>query len=201
MTTGTTRKQQQILAFIAAYIKQHQYSPSYREIQQHFNFASLGSVSKHLGTLKRRGLLTSAKHCSRSIQVSPQDAIVSLPFLGTIRAGRPIEAVSEADQIAIPACLVPENREHFVLKVTGDSMRDAQVSPGDLIVVERRSTADTGQIVVALINNHEATLKRYFPRGSRVVLEAAHPDYAPIDVPAESVTIQGVLVSLLRRYR
>jgi len=200
MLAGATRKQREILAYIQAYIGQNSYSPSYREIQKHFGFSSLGSVSKHVTRLRDRGLLSLSKYCSRSLRVAQEGDTVLLPLMGTIRAGRPIEAISHAEPTAVPSSLVPSQGDYYLLRVAGDSMRDAQIAEGDLVIIESRPVAEPGQIVVALINGTEATLKRYYQKGDRVLLEAAHPGYATLDLPADSVTIQGIVRGLLRKY-
>ena len=205
---GLTKRQREIVDFIQEYIGSHNYSPSYREIMEHFGFSSLGSVYKHINVLKRRGVLSAEKNSARSISlVEPgfmpnhSERTVDLPFLGQIAAGVPIETFPQAGQIAVPADLVIKPQSSYVLQVKGDSMVEDHVLDGDLVIVEARSAATPGETVVALVNGSETTLKRYHPQGEYVRLEPANANYKPIVVKARDVVIQGVLLGMVRRYR
>ncbi|WP_296763915.1 transcriptional repressor LexA [Sediminimonas sp.] len=125
----------------------------------------------------------------------------SLPVMGRIAAGVPIEAISNAEHsIAVPDAMLGAQGEHYALEVRGDSMIDAGINDGDVVVIRETATADNGDIVVALIDDHEATLKRFFRRGGAIALEAANPAYETRLLPEDQVRIQGRLVGLIRTY-
>lgn len=126
---------------------------------------------------------------------------VELPVMGRIAAGVPIEAISQVShQVAVPAQMVRATGQHFALEVKGDSMIEAGINDGDVVVIRETATADNGDIVVALVEDHEATLKRFFRRGTGIALEAANPAYETRVLPEDQVRIQGVLVGLIRTY-
>ena len=140
---------------------------------------------------------------NRSIELvdsSDGRGAVQLQLAGTIAAGMPLEAVPTEELINVPADLVRDPVNSFVLRVQGDSMIDEQICDGDFVVVERRETARDGETVVALIEGTEATLKRFRPEGAQVRLEPANPRMKPIVVPADRLEIQGVVVGVIRKY-
>lgn len=202
---GLTKRQREILDFIQHYIEEHHYSPSYREIQEHFGYASLGSVYKHLKVLQRKGVVEAEKHMARSVAISQgkspfgMQKSVELPFLGIIAAGRPIQTFAQAGTMVVPASLARDPQQSYVLQVQGQSMVGHQIGDGDLIVIER-STPQPGAIVVALIRGEEATLKSYHPQGGVIELRPANSDYESLMIPEEELEIQGVLRGLVRRY-
>jgi len=126
---------------------------------------------------------------------------LELPVMGRIAAGVPIEAISHASHnVAVPASMVRGQAEHYALEVKGDSMIDAGINDGDVVVIRETSTANNGDIVVALVEDHEATLKRFFRRGNAIALEAANPAYETRMFPEDQVKVQGRLVGLIRTY-
>ncbi|MFN3273692.1 MAG: transcriptional repressor LexA [Paracoccus sp. (in: a-proteobacteria)] len=126
---------------------------------------------------------------------------VELPLMGRIAAGVPIEAISEASHhIAVPGTMLTGREHHYALEVTGDSMIEAGINDGDVVVIREQDTAENGDIVVALVDNQEATLKRYRRRGAMIALEAANPNYETRILPEDRVRIQGRLVGLIRSY-
>jgi repressor LexA len=128
-------------------------------------------------------------------------AAVELPMMGRIAAGVPIEAISEVShQVAVPQQMLSTTGEHYALEVKGDSMKDAGINDGDVVVIRESSTADNGDIVVALVEDHEATLKRFMRRGTSIALEAANPAYETRVLPSDKVKVQGILVGLIRTY-
>ncbi len=128
-------------------------------------------------------------------------AAVELPVMGRIAAGVPIEAISEVShRVAVPAQMVAASGQHFALEVKGDSMIDAGINDGDVVVIRETPNADNGDIVVALVEGHEATLKRFFRRGKAIALEAANPAYETRVLPEGQVKVQGKLVGLIRTY-
>lgn len=134
-------------------------------------------------------------------QVSEETGAVSVPLIGRIAAGVPIEALQHgASQIGVPSMMMSSSGEHYALEVKGDSMIDAGIHEGDVVVVQRQSTANNGDIVVALIEDHEATLKRLRRKGGAIALEAANPAYGTRLYRADQVKIQGRMVGLIRTY-
>lgn len=126
---------------------------------------------------------------------------VELPVMGRIAAGVPIEAISQmSHQVAVPGSMISQNGDHYALEVKGDSMIDAGINDGDVVVIRETSAADNGDIVVALVEDHEATLKRFFRKGNAIALEAANPAYETRVFPEDKVKVQGKLVGLIRTY-
>ena len=198
-----TRRQREIYDFICDFVADKGYSPSLEEIGAHFELSSVATVHKHVQHLVEKRFLRKAWNRSRSVEpiAPPSSGIVSLPLLGTVAAGAPLEAVEEADTyVDVPRDLVPENADSYVLKVRGDSMIEDQICDGDYVVIESRSEARNGETVVALIRGQDATLKRLRVNGSMVRLEPAHPTLKALELPAADVEIRGVVRGLLRRY-
>jgi len=197
-----TRRQREIYDFIRSFVAEHGYSPSLEEIGAHFQLSSVATVHKHVQHLVEKRLLRKAWNRSRSIEpVEPADSgLVSLPLLGTVAAGAPIEAVEVPETMDVPRELVPRRHDSFVLRVAGDSMIDDQIRDGDFVVVESRPDARDGETVVALVRGSDATLKKLYRDGATVRLEPANAALAPIVVPAQDVEVRGVVRGLIRRY-
>jgi repressor LexA len=197
-----TRRQREIYDFVREFIEENGYSPSLEEIGARFGLSSVATVHKHVQHLTEKGYLKKSSHRSRSVEPVESEAgpLVALPLLGSVAAGAPIEAIEMAESIDVPQALVPRRSRCFVLRVRGDSMIEEQIRDGDLVVIESRPEARDGETVVALIRGEDATLKRFYRRGSRVRLEPANRTMRPIDVPAAEVEIRGVVRGLLRRY-
>jgi repressor LexA len=197
-----TRRQKEILDFVSDFIDHNGYSPSMEEIAEHFHFASLNAVFKHLEALESRGHLHRDSNRARSIQLSQANppAVKSLPLLGYIAAGQPIEAVSTPETLQIPEYFLPRRGSYYVLRVKGESMIEEHIQDGDYVVVESREAATPGDTVVALIDDENVTLKKFFPEGSHVRLQPANESLAPIVVDGSRVKIQGVVVSVMRKY-
>ncbi len=201
-----TERQKQILDFIRETVDQRGVSPTHREICEQFGYSSYGTVNKHLRLLENKGFLRRHWNQKRGVELADAkteaaEALQQLPFLGLIAAGEPIEAVADHDRVDVPQHLLTSGNgsNHFVLKVRGDSMIDEGIHDGDLVVVQRREAATAGEMVVALIGS-DATLKRFYPEGPEVRLQPANHTMGPIRVPAADVTIQGIVVGLMRRF-
>lgn len=197
-----TQRQKEILDFISDFIDRNGYSPSMEEIAEHFQFASLNAVFKHLEALSSRGYLHRDSNRARSIQLSASSAtgVQNLPLFGFVAAGRPIEAVAGAETLPIPEYFLSRRGDCYVLQVKGESMIEEHIQDGDFVVVESRETALAGETVVALIDNENVTLKKYYPEGGRIRLQPANEALEPIVVDAGRVKIQGVVVSVMRKY-
>jgi len=197
-----TRRQREIYDFICRFVDERGYSPSLEEIGAQFGLSSVATVHKHVHHLVEKGFLRKAWNRSRSVEPvqGPSAEGVALPLLGTVAAGAPIEAIELPETIEVPRHLVPRGGECFVLRVRGDSMIDEQIRDGDFVVVESRPHASDGETVVALIEGQDATLKKFYRRGRRVRLQPANASMEPIEVPASSVEVRGVVRGLLRQY-
>jgi len=200
-----TPRQKEVLEFIRDFRRERGYSPTHREICERFGFTSYGTVHKHLKLLESKGFLRRDWNQKRGVELTESPAAgtsvaAEIPFLGRIAAGKPIEAIRSEETLAVPPQLLRgPHGEHFVLRVVGDSMIDEGIQDGDLVVVQRRDSATTGDMVVALIDE-EATLKRFYPEGERVRLQPSNRAMAPLFVPAGKVRVQGVAVGLMRRF-
>ena len=197
-----TKRQKEILDFVSGFIERNGYSPSMEEIAGHFQFASLNAVFKHLEALETRGYLHRDSNRARSIQLSQDNspAVRSLPLFGYVAAGKPIEALANPDTLPIPESFLPRRGAYYVLQVKGESMIDDHIQDGDYVVVESRETADPGDRVIALIDNENATLKKFYPEGTHIRLQPANEALAPIVLDGSRVKVQGVVVSVIRKY-
>ncbi len=199
-----TRRQREIYEFIRDFVKSRGYSPSLEEIGAGFGLTSVATVHRHVELLVEKGFVRKAPNSSRSLEAIVEKrespSVVELPLLGCVAAGAPIEVFEVAEAIHVPAEMVRKRAETFVLRVRGDSMIDEQIRDGDHVVVERASEARKGEMVVALVRGSEATLKRFYRRGPKVILEPANPAFRPLELPANEVEIRGVVRGLLRTY-
>ncbi len=197
-----TRRQKEVLDFLSNFTSRNGYSPSYEEIATGLGLNSLATVHKHVTNLQSKGLLQRSHNRSRSIDVLPQrnarKGSDRLPLLGRIAAGRPVEAIETAETISLSDIIGA--REVFALEVRGDSMRDEHIVSGDFVLVERTRTAREGEIVVALVDNSDATLKRFYREGSLIRLQPSNAEMTPIYAPAANVSIQGRVLGILRKY-
>ncbi len=196
---GLTKRQVEIAAYIKEFIDKNRYSPSYREIQHHFQFSSLGSVYKHVQTLKRKGQIQSEKHCSRSLALpvseEKQTAELQLPFIGNITHENTIETFPQIQTIAVPASLISSFENTYVLRVRGDTLNEELIGDGDLLIVEARQSAFAGELVIALLKDRKVIVKRYYPEGNHVRLTGLSSDLL---IKSEEFLLQGVIIGLLR---
>jgi repressor LexA len=204
---GLTKRQLEILSYIQEFIQTHRYSPSYREIMEHFGFTSLGTIHRHVGVLKRKGALINEKQSSRSLSLAEVPiakeikSTYSLPFIGHIRFGTPIETFPQTQTVVVPDYFVHVPERTYVFRAVGESFQDELIGDGDLLIVEARQEACAGETVVVLINQHEIYIKRYFPEGLYVRLTSLHPNHEqPIILRHEDIAIQGILVGMIRLY-
>ena len=202
-----TRRQRQVYDFISGFVQQNGYSPSFEEIGAGLGLSSLATVHKHISNLEKKGLLRRDYNRSRSIDVLPprgrmKQALapppLTLPLLGRIAAGHPIEAVQNPETISLAD--FTGSKDVFVLQVRGDSMQDEAILDGDYVLVEKTANARNGEIVVALVEGTETTLKRFYREGEQVRLQPSNTAMAPIVVHARSVAIQGRVIGVLRKY-
>ncbi len=194
-----TKKQKEILDYITEFIQVNQYAPSYREIADHFGLSSTATVHEHIKSLEDKGLLSSQHNIARSLEVVEHrfGKYVELPLAGLITAGSPIEAVETNETIAVPQNMVKDENS-FVLKVKGESMIEEGILDGDYVVVERNFYPNNGDVVVALLDNTYATLKKYYREKDRIRLQPANRTMKPIFV--KNPAIQGVVRAILRTF-
>ncbi len=199
-----TKRQREILTYLANYSEEHGYAPSFEEIATQFNYNSLATVHEHLTNLERKGYIKRAYNESRGIELMPSEALpraMSLPLLGTVAAGLPIEAVQLPESIEVPEDLVRRGGNHYVLRVRGNSMIDEQIRDGDFVIVNEKHTADNGEMVIALIDGTNATVKKFYrERDGRIRLQPANETMNPIYVDENDISIQGIVVGVLRRF-
>ena len=204
-----TPRQRVAYDFIESFRTQTGYAPSYDEIRRHLGLASLNAVAKLVAQLRRRGHLVPAPPNAKrwlepvrgrglTRRAARGSGPATIPLLGTIAAGRPIEPVETPEEIEIPASMLGAG-ERYALRVQGDSMIEDGIQDGDVVVVRRAERADAGETVVAIVDG-EATLKRFHPARGQVELRPANAALEPIRVRADRVEIRGVLVGLFRRY-
>lgn len=203
-----TRRQWQVYDFISRFVAEQGYSPSYEEIKQGLGLNSLATVHKHISNLEKKSLLTRDYNRSRSIDLLPPkgrlkqsmsvNSAVVLPLVGRIAAGQPIEAIENPTTISLADFV--RSKEVFVLEVRGDSMQDEHILDGDYVLVEKSKTAHNGDIVVALVQGSDATLKRFYREGDNIRLQPSNVNMRPIIVPAAAVEVQGRVIGVLRKY-
>ncbi|MDD4900735.1 MAG: transcriptional repressor LexA [Patescibacteria group bacterium] len=202
MGNNLTKRQRQILDFITEFSKDNGYAPSLREIGEHFNLSSPATIHAHIQSLKKKGMLKTGFNEARSIEIIPADvnwtASLELPLVGLITAGEPIEAVEEKDAIAVPADFVTDSANSYVLKVKGESMIEDGILDGDYVIVERNPSPRDGDVVVALLNNAYATLKKFYREQKRIRLQPANSGMKPIY--AADPLIQGVVRGVIRKF-
>jgi repressor LexA len=196
-----TEKQTQVLQAIDAFKAEHGYPPSVREIGERVGLSSTSTIHAHLKALERRGLITRDPTKPRAMRSSTPDPVqpdgVVLPIVGKVAAGVPITAAENLEgEFLLPAAFVPRASDAFMLRVQGDSMIDAAILDGDLLVVRPRRTAENGEIVVAMLEG-EATVKRYYREPGRIRLQPENPTMAPIY--ASDVEILGRVEAVVRR--
>jgi repressor LexA len=192
-----TRRQHQVYEFIVRQIQLRGYGPTVREIGQALGIRSPNGVVGHLRALERKGLIQRDRHISRGIHL-PDHSRPSLPVAGVIAAGLPLEAVETRESVDFSDFF--HDPEVFLLRVRGDSMMDAHIVDGDYVVVRRQAITRNGQIVVAMVDGEDATLKRFYRERDRIRLEPAHPQMEPIYVAPGSVQILGVVIGVIRRF-
>lgn len=204
MNTKITKKQQEVLQFVKKYTVDHGFPPSIREICAGLNLSSPATVHVHLKHLEEAGCIRKTNSKFRTIEIlvdnefeKQNEEIVKVPLLGKITAGSPIEAIEIPDNFfSLPASLVPANEEVFTLKVSGESMINAGILDGDIVIVKKQRVARNGQIIVAMTDENEVTLKRFYKEKDHIRLQPENDTMAPIIL--SSVTILGIAIGLYR---
>lgn len=218
MGKNLTKRQKQIFDFITDFTRGNGYAPSLREIGEHFHLSSPATIHAHVQALKQKGMLKTSYNEARSIEIVPAKvhpvksaicgaelfngvnwtASLILPLAGLIAAGEPIEAVEERETIAVPSDFVSDSANSYVLRVKGESMIEDGILDGDYVIVERNPSPQNGDIVVALLNNAYATLKRFYREQKRIRLQPANSKMKPIY--SADPLIQGVVRGVIRKF-
>jgi repressor LexA len=204
-----TRRQKDVLDFIAGYQVENGYNPSYEEIARGLKLSSIATVHKHISALAKKNYLSRGANQSRSVEVAPRyvqeqsrnkfEASLEVPIHGSIAAGQPVQAFDTNDTLSFADFV--GRKETYALRVRGNSMVEDHICDGDMILVENTKEASDGQIVVALVGGSETTLKRiYREQGNMIRLQPANETMSPIRVPASQVEIRGRLLAVLRKY-
>ncbi len=199
-----TKRQSEILTYLQHQIRENGYAPSFDEIAERFGFKSLATVHEHLTNLERKGYIHRAHNESRAIEVLPPKGTAGateIPLLGRVAAGTPIESMTTGETLSVPDALLPRRGPNYALKVTGESMIDEHIMDGDFVVVHGKQAADNGEMVIALVNGSEATVKRYYREpGGWIRLQPANPSMQAMRFQERDVLIQGVVVGVIRKY-
>ena len=206
MTPPLTKKQKEVLDFIKEYTADRGFAPSYREIAQNLGVSSPSTIHQHVQALCEKGVLEAGDDgCARSLEVVTEDKKESsvpalmLPLAGIITAGEPIEAVEEREAMAVPSDFVVDSDNSYVLKVKGRSMIEDGIFDGDYVVIERNPSPKNGDVVVALLDNAYATLKRFYREENQIRLQPANSTMQPIIVQGD-LNIQGIVRAVIRKF-
>ena len=200
-----TSRQEEILTFIKEYIVNHGYPPTIREICKAMGVSSPATVHAHLNNLEKKGFIKKEDTKNRAIELlvknefEPQnESVVEVPLLGKVTAGNPIEAIERPNEFfSLPAYLIPNNKEVFTLKVSGTSMINAGILDGDIVIIERRNTARNGEMVVAMTEENEVTLKTFYKEKDHFRLQPENDTMEPIIL--NQVSILGKAIGLYRK--
>lgn len=203
MMNTLTKKQREILDYILKIIRERNYTPSHREIATALGLSSPATVHEHVQRLREKGYLEANEDGAR---ISVTEGLVEsaravlLPLMGLITAGEPIEAVAQNETIAVPTSFVRDSGESFVLKVQGRSMIEDGIFDGDYVVIERSPVPKNGDVVVALIEDTHATLKRFYKEKDRIRLQPANHEMQPMYFHGADVQVQGVVRAVIRKF-
>jgi len=195
-----TKRQKEVLDFIGKYLSKNGYAPTFSEIAKEFGFNSKGTVYKHIKALCEKGLIQHEWNRTRAIEILDENSgFPTVPVLGSVAAGKPIEAVVLPESISIPPTFMKRGK-HFILKVNGNSMIDEHIADGDFIILRERDNAQNGETVVALIDGTEATVKKYYNKSGKVELHPANNEVETLILDPDRIQIQGVVVGVMRKY-
>lgn len=194
-----TKKQKGVLDFVRAYSINKGYAPSLEEIQRKFKMASVSTAHFYIAKLKKSGYLEKLKNRARSISFPERESLIKIPLLGVIAAGEPIEAIRQNEFIAVSKSKLPKNGDFYALRVSGNSMIDENINDGDVVLVKQQEVAENGQRVVALIDNYEATLKKFYKEKGQIRLQPANKNMEPIILnKGHNVSIQGIVLDVIK---
>src|SRR3989344_3387575 len=194
-----TKRQKEVLDFVETYSRKKGYAPSFEEIRKKLKLASVSTIHFHISKLKAGGYLGKIDNKARAISIPSKEPLIKIPLLGTIAAGEPIEAIRENEFISVPKTKLPKSGEIYALRVSGNSMVDENIRDGDVVLVKQQEVAENGQRVVALIDNYEATLKKFYRERAQIRLQPANTAYEPIIIRKDrDIKIQGIVVDVIQ---
>ena len=194
-----TKRQKEVLDFVEKYSHKKGYAPSFEEIRKQLKLASVSTVHFHISKLKEGDYLGKTGNKARAISVASKEPMVKIPLLGIIAAGEPIEAIQQNEFIAFPKTKLPSGGNLYALRVEGNSMIDENIKDGDIVLVKQQNVAENGERVVALIDNHEATLKKFYKERGYIRLQPANKTFEPIIIRKhQDIKIQGVVIDVIK---
>jgi len=194
-----TKRQKQVLDFVRSFKKKKGYSPSLEEIKKHLGLSSVSTCHYHIQALEALGYLRKKDNQPRTIDVYEKEQLIEISLLGKIAAGQPIEAVQDKESIAVPRNKFSETKSLYALRVVGDSMVDENINDGDIVLVQRQAVAKNGQRVVALLDGHEVTLKKYYKRRNHIELQPANKNLKSMIIKRnQDLLIQGVVLDVIK---
>lgn len=201
-----TKSQKKIYDYISFYIQEKEVPPTFREIQAHFNLKSLGSVHSYIKTLKKKGLLDLQSRGGITLSKKEIDHVVkfkelTLPFIGYIAAGFPLETFPQSQSISVPPFMVKNEEITYLLRAKGDTLIGEHILDGDLLLVEARGEASLGELILARLSKGETIVKKYYQEGNFVRLEASDNRHVPIVLKQGEIDIQGAIIGVLRSDR
>ncbi len=206
MKDKLTKKQEEVLIYVKKYIAQHGYPPAVREICEGLGLSSPATVHTHLTELEKKGAITKTKSKFRTIEINgvnefihkDEEELIKVPLLGKVTAGSPIEAIENPNEFfSIPASLIPSKETVFTLKVSGESMINAGILDGDIVIIQKQKVARNGEIVVAMTDENEVTLKRFYKEKDHIRLQPENDTMDPIILP--NCQIVGKAIGLYRK--
>ncbi len=194
-----TKRQKEVFDFIKKFVDKKGYPPTLEDVGKKLKVSAVSTIHQHIATLIEKGYLQKSGHYTRDIGIYKSEPMIKVPLLGTIAAGQPIEAIQEKETIAVPQNKLPRSGEIYALRVVGDSMVDENINDGDVVLVKHQQTAENGQKVVALIDNHEATLKKFYKERGHIRLQPANRTMKPLIFRnGRDVSIQGIVLDVIR---
>ena len=194
-----TPTKQKVLKFINTYTEKKGFSPTLEEMRKGLRLSSISTIHQHVRELESSGHLLKKSKLHRSIEISKNERMIKIPLFGTISAGQPIEAIQDREIIAVPKSKLPDSSETYALRVVGNSMIDENINDGDIILVKHQETAENGQKVVALIDNNEVTLKKFYKEKGQIRLQPANKTMAPLIFKnSKDISIQGIVIDVIR---
>src|SRR3989344_3289895 len=194
-----TKRQKEVMDFVENYSQKKGYAPSFEEIRKRLKLASVSTIHFHISKLKAGGYLGKIDNKARGISIPEKEPLVKITLLGTIAAGEPIEAIRQHEFISIPKNKLPKSGQVYALRVSGNSMIDENIKDGDVVLVKQQEVAENGQRVVALIDNYEATLKKFYKEHDQVRLQPANSAYEPIIIRKDrDIKIQGIVIDVIQ---
>ncbi len=191
-----TKRQKQVLEFIKKYITKHGYAPSLEEIKKHLRLSSVSTAHFHVTKLQEAGYLFKEDNQPRAVSPQREMKSIEIPLLGTIAAGKPIEAIEIPESITVTKDAIGKVGKHYALRVQGDSMIEDGIFNDDVVIIREQKVADNGQTVVAIINEDEATLKKFYKEKGRFRLQPANPSLSPIFT--KKVELRGIVIKIIR---